>query len=338
MAKTGIILFNIGTPRSYEVKDVKKYLLEFLMDKDVINLPFLIRWPLVHGIIVPRRAPYSAANYKKVWMIEGSPLWVYSKNFSTKLQNEMGSDFSIKLGMRYSEPSIETAVQELVAEKVQSILLVPMFPQYADATTSSVLKAFEKATKKLHLNIPTQIVRDFYQDESFIKPSVDLAKETLAGKKVDHYLFSFHGLPESHVRRNEGCLRKEDCCFEQKACEKPCYRAQCFSTATKIAESLDLSPSHWSVSFQSRLGRAEWLKPSTEHTLEVLAQTGKKNIAVLCPSFVADCIETLEEIAIGGEETFKHAGGEEFTMVPCVNADDRWVHGFASMLKKKLIQ
>ncbi|MDG0815302.1 ferrochelatase [Bdellovibrio svalbardensis] len=334
MAKTGVILFNIGTPRSYEVNDVKEYLLDFLMDKDVINLPFIIRWPLVHGIIVPRRAPFSAENYRKVWMSEGSPLWVYSKHFAEKLQTEMGADYSIKLGMRYSEPSIETSLKEFAAKKVDSIILVPMFPQYADATTGSMLKEFERVRKKHGIQIPTKTLRDFYQDDSFIQPSVEILEESLESKKIDHYLFSFHGLPESHIRRNEGCLRSEDCCFEKSACEKPCYRAQCFATATKIAESLNLQSSHWSVSFQSRLGRAEWLKPSTEHSLEVLAKTDKKNVAVICPSFVADCIETLEEIAMGGAETFKHAGGDNLYVIPCVNEDDRWVKGFASKLKE----
>ncbi len=333
-AKTGVILFNIGTPRSYEVNDVKEYLLEFLMDKDVINLPFFIRWPLVHGLIVPKRAPFSAENYKKVWMKEGSPLWVYSKHFADKLQSEMGPNYSIKLGMRYSEPSIEHALQELASEKVDFIVLVPMFPQYAEATTGSVLKEFERAKKKHGIHIPTKTLRDFYQDESFIAPFVEILKESLAGQDIDHYLFSFHGLPESHVRKNEGCLRSEDCCFEQSACEKPCYRAQCFSTATKIAERLNLQDSHWSVSFQSRLGRAEWLKPSTEHSLEILAKTDKKNVAVICPSFVADCIETLEEIAMGGAETFKHAGGQNLYVIPCVNEDQRWVKGFASLLEQ----
>lgn len=336
MAKTGVILFNIGTPKSYEVEDVKSYLLDFLMDKDVINLPFLVRYPLVHGLIVPKRAPNSAENYKKVWMEEGSPLWVYSKHFAEKLQQELGADFIVKLGMRYSDPRIEDSLKELAEAKVDSILLIPMFPQYAEATTGSVLKEFERVRKKYGVQIPTKTVRDFYADPSFIAPSVEILDETLKDKKIDHYLFSFHGLPESHIRKNEGCLRSEDCCFEKSACDKPCYRAQCFATATKIAESLNLAPSHWSVSFQSRLGRAEWLKPATDHTLEVLAKTGKKSVAVICPSFVADCIETLEEIAIGGQETFKHAGGEEFYMIPCVNENNTWVTGFASLIKAQV--
>jgi ferrochelatase len=329
MAKTGIILCNIGTPRSYQVKDVKEYLLTFLMDKDIINIPFLIRWLLVHGIIVPRRAPFSAGNYKKIWMTEGSPLWVYSRNFANKLQTELGSDYSIKLGMRYSEPSIENALKELESEKVESILLIPMFPQYAEATTGSILKEFNRAAKKLETQTPVKIFPTFFSNDYYTETTATITKETLADQSVDHYLFSFHGLPESHVRKNANCLVSPDCCLAVNACEKPCYKAQCHSSAAKIAKQLNLSQDQWSVSFQSRLGRGEWLKPSTDSILESLAKSGKKNIAVLCPSFVADCIETLEEIAIGGQETFSHAGGETLRMIPCLNEDPRWVKNFA---------
>jgi ferrochelatase len=333
MAKTGIILCNIGTPKSYEVQDVKKYLLKFLMDEDIISIPFLVRWFLVHGIIVPRRASFSAENYKKIWMHDGSPLWVYSKKFAEKLQQEMGSDFVITLGMRYSEPSIETALKELSEKNVEKILVIPMFPQYADATTSSVMKEFKRAQNKTNIQIPARILPHFYADKNFIEPTVNITQEYLEDKNIDHYLFSFHGLPESHVRRNETCLRTSNCCLSLEACNKPCYRAQCNATAAEIAKSLGLSADQWSISFQSRLGRGEWLKPSTETTLEALAASGKKNIAVSCPSFVSDCIETLEEIAIGGQETFKHAGGQNFYMIPCVNDDSRWVQGFAKTLK-----
>ena len=333
MAKTGILLLNIGSPRSYEVPEVKKYLSNFLMDEEVINLPFLFRWPLVNLLIVPKRGPISAGNYKKIWMEgQGSPLTVYTQHFADKLQKVLGADFSVKVGMRYSDPSIPKALKEFAQEGVQNLFLAPMFPQYADATTGSALREVERQMQKLHLNFKIKNLRDFYQDPSFIDPSVEITKEALKDSPVDHYLFSFHGLPESHVTKMEGCLKSETCCFEKSACEKPCYRAQCFATATAIAEKLDLQPSHWSLSFQSRLGRAEWLKPSTEHSLEVLGKTGKKNVAVLCPSFVADCIETLEEIGIGGEETFRHHGGEKYYLIPCVNEDDRFVEGFANLV------
>lgn len=332
MSKTGIVLFNIGTPASYEVPDVKSYLQTFLMDKDVINLPFILRWILVNGIIAPRRAVHSAANYKKVWMKEGSPLYVHTKHFADKLQAVMGDNFVVKIGMRYSEPSTSRALDELAQAGVKDLILVPMFPQWAEATSGSALRDVHQQIKEKHLEFKTRTINYFYNAPAFIKPSAELVKEAVAGKEVDHYLFSFHGLPESHVRKVEGCLRKEDCCFEKNACEKPCYRAQCFATASAIANELQIQPSHWSVSFQSRLGRAEWLKPSTDHSIKVLAETGRKKIAVICPAFVADCIETLEEIGMGSREVFHEAGGTEFTLVPCVNDDDRWVEGFKKLL------
>ncbi|AHZ83810.1 Ferrochelatase [Bdellovibrio bacteriovorus] len=333
MGKKGLLLINIGSPKSYQVNDVKKYLSEFLMDEDVITLPYVLRWPLVNLLIVPRRAPFSAENYKKVWMKEGSPIAVYTRRFAALLQEELKDQFVVKVGLQYSEPSVESALKDLQQAGVDEILVAPMFPQYAEATNGSSFKLTERMAKKLHLTAPLRRLPAFFDDASFVGTSVKLVEETLQDKEVDHYLFSFHGLPESHVRKIPGCLTTEDCCFEKNACAKNCYRAQCFATATAIAESLNLAPSHWSVAFQSRLGRAEWLKPATDHSLEVLAKTGKKNIAVICPSFVADCIETLEEIGIGGQETFHEHGGDQYYLVPCVNDNPKWVQGFADLVK-----
>ncbi|CAE78249.1 ferrochelatase [Bdellovibrio bacteriovorus] len=333
MGKKGLLLINIGSPKSYQVNDVKKYLSEFLMDEDVITLPYVLRWPLVNLLIVPRRAPFSAENYKKVWMKEGSPIAVYTRRFAALLQEELKDQFVVKVGLQYSEPSVESALKDLQQAGVDEILVAPMFPQYAEATNGSSFKLAERMAKKLHLTAPLRRLPAFFDDASFVGTSVKLVEETLQDKEVDHYLFSFHGLPESHVRKIPGCLTTEDCCFEKNACAKNCYRAQCFATATAIAESLNLAPSHWSVAFQSRLGRAEWLKPATDHSLEVLAKTGKKNIAVICPSFVADCIETLEEIGIGGQETFHEHGGDQYYLVPCVNDNPKWVQGFADLVK-----
>ncbi|WP_413576005.1 ferrochelatase [Bdellovibrio sp. HCB290] len=333
-AKTGVLLLNIGSPRSYEVPDVKRYLKHFLMDKEVINLPFILRWPLVNLLIVPKRGPISAGNYKKIWLENGSPLTVYTIDFAEKLQKNLGENYLVKVGMRYSSPDIPTALKEFAAAGIQNVLLSPMYPQYADATTGSSLREVQRQIKKLNLKFNVKSIRDFYQHPSFVDPTVEIAKEYLHGKDVVHYLFSFHGLPESHVKVNAGCLATPDCCVKPNACDKPCYRAQCLATATSIAGKLGLSKDQWSLSYQSRLGRDEWLKPSTEETIAKLGD--KKSIAVLCPSFVADCIETLEEIGIGGEETFHHAGGRDYHLVPCVNVNSKWVNQFARLIESQV--
>lgn len=305
------------------------------MDRDVIDIPFIFRWPLVNLLIVPKRAPFSAANYKKVWMEgEGSPLTVYTQRFATHLQDELGPNYVVKVGMRYADPSIDRALGEFADEGITEVLLAPMFPQYAEATTGSSTKYTENQIRSRGLELRTRSLPPFFDSPAFIDAAVEIAKRNLPdGVPIDHYLFSFHGLPESHIRKVPGCLVTPDCCFQKDACAKNCYRAQCFATATTIAEKMGIPDSHWSVSFQSRLGRAEWLKPSSDHSLEVLAKTGKKNIAVLCPSFVADCIETLEEIGMGGEELFKENGGKEFYLIPCVNEDAQWISGFAKLVQ-----
>lgn len=334
MAKTGVLLSNIGSPKSYSVSDVKNYLNTFLMDPDIIKLPFVFRWPLVHGIIVPRRAPYSAGNYKKIWLEgEGSPLTVYTERFSKKLQEQLGTDYLVKIGMRYSDPSIDNALKDFKAAGVEKVLVVPLYPQYAEATTGSTVKEVQRVMKHLKLSFALEVLPPFFEDKAFIDPSVRMMNESLAGQAVDHYLFSFHGLPEEQIKQVEGCLVTPDCCVQKNACAKNCYRAQCFATAGTIAKRLGLQSSQWTLAFQSRLGRAEWLKPSTDSILEKLAKEGKKNIAVICPSFVADCLETLEEIGIGGKEQFQEHGGENYFLIPCLNADPEWTANFASLIK-----
>lgn len=335
MPKIGVLLLNIGSPVSYEVPDVKKYLKTFLMDKDIISIPFFIRWPLVHGIIVPRRGPYSAANYKKIWIEgEGSPLTVYTQRFAMQLQKDLGDDYVVKVGMRYSDPGIAQALREFAESSVESLILAPLYPQYAEATTGSSIKEVERLMSHMGLQAPVTTLAPFYAHKAFVEPTARVIRETLKSKKVDHYLFSFHGLPESQVRKVPGCLTSPDCCFEKNACAKKCYRAQCYASAAAIAKTLEIPTSHWSVSFQSRLGRGEWLKPATDDSIEMLAESGKANIAVVCPSFVADCIETLEEIGLGGSELFKEKGGQDYILVPCLNDSLDWTHNFAQIIKE----
>lgn len=336
MAKKGVLLLNIGSPTTFAVKDVKKYLKIFLMDKDVISMPFFIRWFLVHGIIVPKRSKYSAENYKKIWIEnEGSPLTVFTKKFAAKLQHELGDNYLVKIGMRYSEPSIETALREFTEAKVDSLLLAPLYPQFAAATVGSSLKEVDRLIARLGVEIPIKTIPPFFNKNFFIRSYIKVISDKLtASKSPDHFLFSFHGLPESHIRKVKGCLTSEGCCFETDACTKGCYRAQCFTTAAKIAETLNIPDSHWSVSFQSRLGRGEWLKPATDHTLEVLAKKGKESVAIICPSFVTDCLETLEEIGVEGQAIFKNNGGKEFLLIPCLNDNSFWTKEFSQEIKE----
>ncbi|MGZ3768157.1 MAG: ferrochelatase [Bdellovibrio sp.] len=333
MAKIGVLLLNIGSPRSFAVKDVKQYLKNFLMDKDIIDIPFFLRWFLVHGIIVPRRACYSAKNYQRIWMDEGSPLTVLTERFANQLQKDLGDNYSVKIGMRYSEPGIRKALQEFSQDGIQSLIVAPLYPQYAEATTGSSLKELEKIKNKESLQFNLHILPPFYKEEEFIESYIGVIKKNLHGQTADHYLFSFHGLPESQIRKVNGCLISDSCCLETDACVKNCYRTQCFATATKIAETLNIPKDSWTVSFQSRLGRGEWLKPSTEHTLEGLAKNGKKSVAVICPSFVTDCLETLEEISIEGQKTFIENGGKKFISIPCLNDDSDWTNSFSNLIK-----
>jgi ferrochelatase len=237
MDKTGVLLINIGSPKTYETNDVSSYLKTFLMDEDIINLPYLVRWFLVHGIIVPRRAHHSAENYRKIWMEgEGSPLTVYTQRFSSQLQNLLGDNYSVKVGMRYSEPSIEQALKDLSAEGVKDLLVAPLYPQYAEATTGSSLKEVKRLLLKLNLNLKIKTIPPFYADRAFIDPTIKIIKKTLQDQPVDHYVFSFHGLPVSQIKRNKGCLLNDQCCAETRACQTTCYRSHCHQTARILAK------------------------------------------------------------------------------------------------------
>ena len=334
--KKGVLLINIGSPASYAVKDVKPYLKSFLMDKQVINLPFIPRWVLVNWIIIPRRASFSAAKYKQVWLPEGSPLTVYSERFKSQLQEALGENFIVETGMSNSAPNIETGLMKLIAQNISEILIIPMYPQEAQATSGSAKNEILRLEQKHDLRIPFFFLPAFYADSSFQNNIVRIAKDFLKGKKVDHYLFSYHGLPESQILKVGGCKIDDVCCAQAKSLLKGCYRAQCFQTTRLLAKELGLRDDQWTLSFQSRLGRAKWLGPSTEETLEKLAHKGTKNLAVLSPSFVADCIETIEELGMEGSETFKKAGGERLHLVPCLNADPQWAQDFANHCRKSL--
>lgn len=306
------------------------------MDPRIIDLPFLFRWLLVHGIILPLRPKKSAKAYNKVWTNEGSPLMVNGEKLRDGVKAKLGDRAEVFLAMRYGNPSIKSVIKKTLDTGSGNIVIVPLYPQYAAATTgSTVEKVF--AELKQYWNVPpVQIVPDFYEDRRFIEPAAAIAKPLIDSFKADHILFSYHGLPESHLRKtSEVCLGKT-CCETINSKNRYCYRAQCVATTKALVKELNLDDNGWSMAFQSRLGKAEWVKPYTTDLIEDLAAKGKKRLAVLCPAFVSDCLETIEEIGMEAKDDFVAAGGEDLLLIPCVNADERWVRGTTELVSDYL--
>lgn len=331
--KKGILLINVGTPDGSDVKSVKRYLREFLSDPRMIDLPALARWILVNILIVPFRSRKSAAAYQKVWTKHGSPLWVNTVRFRNELAKELGENYQVAVGMRYGRPNIAKGLSELKA--CTSLDVIPLFPQYSSSATGS---AIQKTLEILHKqwNMPAiKVVNEFYNHPGFIHSYAEMIRDALADKQVEMLLFSYHGLPERHINKSE-CVAA---CDHATACPQIttnnayCYRAQCFTTADLIAKALNLSPVLYRVAFQSRLGRTPWIKPYTDLLLPELIKSGVKKIAVVCPSFVADCLETLEEINIQLREQWHELGGEDFVFIPCLNSNATWVKAVAEMVK-----
>ncbi|RZA01204.1 MAG: ferrochelatase, partial [Proteobacteria bacterium] len=304
---------------------------EFLTDPGVIQLPWLFRQILVRGIIVPRRAPESAKKYALIWTDQGSPLMVNAKALQEKLQKALESP--VLLGMLYNQPSMESAFREAERLKADRIVLVPLYPQYAEATTGGTIKKARDVQAKLKQKIPLSVFEKFPTSEFFLKPLARLIEADR--RENEHVLFTFHGLPESQVKQSTPeCLRIENCCDRPPEQTKNCYRAQSFATARALARLMKLGSDEWSVSFQSRLGRAKWIGPYTDHTLEGFPARGIKKVLVTSPSFVSDCLETLEELGVEGKQSFLKAGGESYRLVPCVNAETDFAEGFAAALSQ----
>lgn len=334
MNKIGVILNNIGSPSSPQPEDVGNYLKEFLMDKEILTLPYIIRYILVHFIIVPRRKYFSAEKYKKIWGLKKSPLIEISEDFCAGVQRELGEKYVVQLGMVNGQPSIEQSLINLKASGVKEIIFAPLYPQYAKATTyASTQKTKAKLKKVFGEYADLKVLKPFYSNRGFIDLSAKkLMKEWNSGE-WQHIMFSFHGLPESQIKKNEGCLVDSNCCQRANACEINCYRAQSVKTAELIAESANLKPNQYTICFQSRLGPAKWIGPSTINVVQQLAKNGYKKILVQTPSFVADCLETLEEVAIELKSEFKSYGGEDLKLVDCLNQDLSWVQKFAVLIQ-----
>jgi ferrochelatase len=337
MGQTGVLLINIGTPDEPTPEAVARYLRQFLMDEYVLDMPFIKRWLLVNRIIVPRRKHYSAEHYQKVQMPEGSPLLVHTQRFASGLITELGKDYIVEIGMRYGNPAIDAGLSKLKNAGVERIVAVPLYPQYTQSSFETAVVETRKQAKKLGLTNKLGVLEPFYVDADFIAANAKVVSEHLATNSVDHLLFSFHSVPVRHIKQidaRDHCRVNESCCAEVGAANANCYRAQCHATARAIASAVGLATNQYTTCFQSQFGKDEWIGPSFEGLLEELPKRGIKTIAVFCPSFVADCLETLEEIGIRGREEFQQSGGEDLTLIPCLNSDPLWIKAAGNLIRK----
>lgn len=324
----GVLLINLGSPDSTKTKDVRTYLDEFLMDERVIDIPYWKRWLLIKGIILNVRPKKSAAAYKKIWWKEGSPLVVISERFAKKVADN--TEIPIALAMRYGSMTIKKGFDELAKKGVDEVLIVPLYPHFAMSSTETVLVKAEEIRKEFYPNIKTTEIPHFYNEPRYIKAMSDNIKNHLNGFDYDHILFSYHGIPERHIFKTDPT--KKHCKLDKSCCEKPsiahetCYRHQCFETTKEIVKALGLKEGTYSNSFQSRLLKDPWLKPYTDFEFDrIPKEEGKRKMAVVTPAFVADCLETLEEIAMEGKEQFLEGGGTDYKHIPCLNDNDDWV-------------
>lgn len=332
MNRTGVLLINLGTPDEPTPKAVGRFLREFLMDRFVLDMPAPMRWFLVNIMIVPRRRKRSARLYQKIQSEQGSPLLFHTRNLASKVASQLSlrdHHYVVEFGMRYGSPSIADSLERLQAAEVERIFALPLYPQYAESSFETAVVETKTRARKLGCLDRLSFLPPFYAQPAFIDACAQRIAEHLQEHRSDHLVFSFHGVPVRHItkldRSRSHCLLKSDCCEAIGPINENCYRAQCVLTARAIARRLDLEKDSYTISFQSRFGRAEWVEPSLEDVLRNLARRGTENVAVFSPSFVADCLETLEEIAIRGRETFLEAGGGELTLIPSLNAHPAWI-------------
>lgn len=334
MAK-GVLLVNLGSPDSPAVADVRRYLREFLMDGRVLDMNWFGRFLLVNGVILVRRPRQSAHAYQSIWTREGSPLVVTSKNVLGKLRKQV--NVPVDLAMRYQKPSIPEAVGNLARKGVNELLLVPLFPHYAMSSFETAVERVKEVVARFAPTTQISVQAPYYDRLDYITALVASASEFLA-KGYDHLLFSFHGIPERHLRKSDPtgryCLSAPDCCESPSSVHDTCYRAQCFKTVAAFVRQASVPKGKYSVAFQSRLGRDPWLKPYTDYELARFGGQGIRRLLVICPAFVSDCLETLEEIGIRGRETFQNAGGRDFALIPCLNEHPAWISALAGMVRE----
>lgn len=331
MSERGVLLVNLGSPASTEVADVRRYLNQFLMDPYVIDLPWPARRLLV-SLILATRPKQSAAAYASIWWDEGSPLVVLSRRLQQAVQARL--DMPVELAMRYGAPSIEQGMLALAKRPgIREILFIPQYPQHADSTVTTSVREAQRVIAKHGLAVTLTVVPPFYDRPDYLDALVATASPHFE-QPFDHLLLSYHGLPERHLRKadptGEHCLNYPDCCERPSVAHATCYRAQCTAVSNAFAQRMGLPEGKWSQSFQSRLGRAKWIEPYTEARIDELAAQGVKRLLVMCPAFVTDCIETLEEIGDRAREQFIEAGGEELVLIPCLNDQPQWVNVLAN--------
>ncbi|HEV2614739.1 MAG TPA: ferrochelatase [Gammaproteobacteria bacterium] len=310
----GVLLVNLGTPDAPTPKAVRKYLREFLSDPRVVELPRFIWWIILYGFILPFRSPKSAKLYQKIWTQEGSPLRVITCQQAAKLQNYFGSKIKVVVGMRYGNPSLKSALLEFDKAKINKILIFPLYPQYSSPSTGTVFDKVNEIIRSYRVHPEIRTIKDYYEDSSYIQAVANTLKNNTSQK----ILFSFHGLPQKFVDKGD------------------VYFKQCHETVRKVTQILNLSEEKYGISFQSRLGRAPWLKPYTDLLLKQWAEEGVESVSVICPGFSADCLETLEEVNMQNRKIFLDAGGKNFNYISALNASDEHINVLAKLIEKNI--
>lgn len=327
--KTGVLLVNVGTPDSTQTGDVRKYLREFLMDKRVIDIPFLSRWFLVNCIVAPFRAPKSAKEYRKLWTGRGSPLLFHGEDLRDKLNKQLDRHlYQVEIAMRYQSPSIMQGLESFRKSNVKKIIILPLFPQYASASTGTVADKVMEITQKWQVIPSMSFINDFVDHPLFLEAWAEIGMDMMKKGEYDTFLFSYHGLPERQILKSscDGyCQLNSKCCNVKTKKNQFCYRAQCFYTTRLLAQRLGLPPDQVKTSFQSRLLKDPWIKPYTDEVIKELAAEGRKKVLAFSPAFVADCLETTVEVGEQYKEEFLALGGEKWDLVPSLNSSDKWV-------------
>jgi len=333
-SKTGVLIVNLGTPDSPSVADVRKYLREFLMDRRVIDIPFWRRFLLINLIIAPFRAPQSAKGYHELWTPQGSPLKVYAQLLEKALRQALGDGFLVKLAMRYQSPSIKSVLPHFKDKGFRQLIVIPLYPQYASSSSGSTMEEVMNVIRAWEVVPEIKFTAKFFDHPLFIKSWVEIGKKYMAQERYNHYLFSYHGLPEHQILKSscDHYCRLGDCCSVFSGKNQYCYRAQCFETTRLLVQALGIKKEDYTVCFQSRLGKAPWIKPYTDEVVKQLPGRGVKKVLIFSPSFVADCLETTIEIGVEYKKLFLEHGGELWQLVESLNVHPTWVECLKQMV------